>query len=130
MNWLTRFEGTFYAVLRIITGALFALHGAQKLFNFPTAPPRHIELISQLGLGAVIELVCGGLVALGLLTRYAAFLASGTMAVAYFQFHEGYKLGNWHWLPTVNGGEPAAMYCFIFLLIAARGGGPFSLDRG
>lgn len=129
MGSLQKFEGLFYSLMRIVLGALFAVHGAQKLFNFPFAPPHAIERFSQAWIGGVIELVCGALMAVGLFTRYAAFLASGTMAVAYFQFHKGYELANNHWLPIVNGGEPAAVYAFVFLYIAARGPGRAALDR-
>jgi putative oxidoreductase len=65
----------------------------------------------------------------GLGTRFAAFLASGTMAVAYFQFHQKQDLANWHWLPIKNGGELAVVYCFAFLFIAARGPGRLALDN-
>ncbi|MEZ4361829.1 MAG: DoxX family protein [Kofleriaceae bacterium] len=129
MNWLQRFEAPIYAAMRFLFGALFALHGTQKLFGFPLAARHPLELASQLGVGAVLELVCGALIAIGLFTRPAAFVASGMMAVAYFQFHEGYKVAALHWLPPVNHGEPAVMYCFVFLLIAARGAGRFALDR-
>lgn len=131
MGFLQKFEGTFYAVMRIVIGGLFALHGSTKMFNWPTAvPPGHaIERFSQAWFGGIIELVTGALVAIGLFTRPAAFLASGTMAVAYFQFHKGYELANLKWLPPVNGGEPAVMYCFIFLFIAARGAGRAALDK-
>jgi putative oxidoreductase len=131
MGSLQKFEGTFYALMRIVVGGLFALHGAQKMFGWPLPmPPGHtIERFSQGWFGGIIELVCGGLVAVGLFTRYAAFLASGTMAVAYFQFHKGYELAHLKWLPPVNGGEPAVIYCFIFLYIAARGAGRAALDK-
>ncbi len=129
MGSLQKFEGLFYAIMRIVIGALFAMHGSQKLFNFPIPAPAKFELFSQIWIGGVIELVCGVLVALGLFTRWAAFLASGTMAVAYFQFHKGYELADKHFLPLVNGGEAAVIYCFIFLYIAARGPGRAAIDR-
>jgi putative oxidoreductase len=78
--------------------------------------------------GGVIELACGTLIALGLLTRAAAFLASGTMAVAYIQFHWKGGLGT-DFLPIVNKGELALLYCFVFLLFCVRGAGPISIDR-
>jgi putative oxidoreductase len=114
-----------YAILRIVVGALFVCHGVQKLFGVFGAEPVH--LASQMGVGAVIELVGGALIAVGLFARPAAFLASGQMAVAYFQFHFGWT--GWKWLPIVNHGEDAVLFCFVFLLIAARGAGALSLDR-
>lgn len=124
----TKLQAAVFAALRIVTGAMFALHGTQKLFGFPVPAPMKIEIASQLGLGAIIELVCGVLIALGLVTRPAAFLAAGTMAVAYFQFHWKLKVAGWAFLPMVNGGEAAVLYCFIFLLFAAFGGGLYSMD--
>lgn len=113
-------------VLRIVTGCMFALHGAQKLFGaLTTRAP--VELLSQKGLGGVIELAGGALIALGLYTRPAAFLSAGTMAVAYIQFHWKLEMGE-RFLPIVNGGELAVVYCFVFLWLAVRGAGPASLD--
>lgn len=120
-------ERLAFAALRIVGGALFALHGSQKLFGWP--PGGHtVPLASQLGIGGVIELVCGVLVAIGLFARPAAFLASGTMAVAYLQFHWKFAFAKAAWLPVVNHGEPAVLYCFLFLFIAAHGAGALSLD--
>lgn len=115
-----------HAALRIVTGFLFAQHGAQKLFGVLTtrAP---VELMSQAGLGGVIELIGGALIALGLFTRPAAFLSSGTMAVAYAQFHWKFAMDE-RFLPIVNHGELSVVYCFVFLWLAMRGGGPASLD--
>jgi putative oxidoreductase len=125
-----KLQAAAFAALRIVAGALFMVHGTQKLFGFPPMPPGmpHVELASQIGIGGIIELVCGALIALGLLTRPAAFLASGTMAVAYFQFHWKLHFEHLQWLPSVNMGEPAVLYCFIFLMFAAMGGGLYSLD--
>jgi putative oxidoreductase len=127
MNALARLEQPAYALLRIVSGALFALHGTQKLFNFPPSP-HPIPQFSQVWFGGVIELVCGVLIAIGLLTRPAAFLASGTMAVAYLQFHWKLQTEGLAWLPSVNQGELAVVYCFLFLFIAGRGGGLASVD--
>lgn len=108
-----------YQALRIVAGVLFAFHGAQKLFGLYGRAP--VVVGSQLWTGAVIELVCGGLVALGLAVRPAAFLASGTMAVAYTQFHWKLGFAQGAWLPAVNKGELALVFAFLFLFFAARG---------
>jgi putative oxidoreductase len=122
-----RAEPRVFAALRVVTGALLSFHGMQKLFGWP--PGGHtVAVASQLGAGGVIELVCGTLVAVGLFARPAAFLASGTMAVAYFQFHWRLAFAGAAWLPIVNKGEPAVVYCFLFLYIAAHGAGIASLD--
>lgn len=122
----SRLEGAAYVLLRVVSGSMFALHGAQKILGWPAASslPR---FGSQLWLGGVIELVGGLLIALGLFTRPAAFFAAGTMAVAYFQFHWKLQMESWKWLPTVNMGELAVIYCFVFLFIMARGAGAVSL---
>jgi putative oxidoreductase len=119
-------EPVIYAALRIVAGAMFAFHGVQKLFGWLS--PHVPGLGTQLWFGGVIELVGGILIALGLFTRPAAFLASGTMAVAYLQFHWKFAFANAMWLPAQNHGELAVLYAFLFLLIAARGGGLASLD--
>ena len=123
---LDRYQEVAYAALRVVAGLMFAVHGLPKLFGVLTAKGA-VEVGSQAWLGGVIELVCGVAIALGLFTRAAAFLASGTMAVAYIQFHWKLELDD-RALPMVNGGELAAVYCFLFLFIATRGGGPYSLD--
>ena len=115
-----------YALLRIVSGLLFGFHGVQKLFGL-WSPQGKVVMNSQAGVGGVIELLTGVLIAAGFFTRPAAFLASGTMAVAYFQFHsafEGAKV-----LPGVNGGELAALYAWLFLYVACRGAGPWSVDE-
>lgn len=114
-----------YAAMRIITGVLFAFHGLQKVFGVWTEfqPP----VGSQLWIGGVIELVAGLLIAFGFLTVWAAFLASGTMAVAYIQFHWKFAMGS-DFFPTINKGELAVVYAFVFLYIACRGPGLASLD--
>jgi putative oxidoreductase len=129
MSNRTGLQEAAFAALRIVAGVLFMVHGTQKLLGIPPMPPgMHIDIASQVGVGGIIELVCGALIALGLGTRLAAFLASGMMAVAYFQFHWKLQFGNWLFLPSVNQGEAAVLYCFIFLLFAAAGAGPYSLD--
>jgi len=114
-----------YAALRIVTGFAFSLHGWQKMFGVLGKPPADE---GQMAIGGVIELVCGTLIALGVLTRAMAFLASGTMAVAYIQFH--WKLAfDDRFFPVVNGGELALVYCFLFLAFCMRGAGQVSIDR-
>ncbi len=109
-----------YMALRIVSGLLFAFHGVQKIFGvFGGTSP---DVGSQLWIGGLIELVTGLLIALGIGTRVAAFLASGTMAVAYFQFHWKFQFDD-NFFPAVNGGELAVVYCFVFLYIACRGAG-------
>jgi putative oxidoreductase len=115
-----------YFLLRVVSGLLMSCHGAQKMFGsfggMPgmTSPP---PFPSQIWFGGVIELTGGVLILLGLYTRCAAFILSGTMAVAYFQFHA--KDGFW---PIVNHGELAVLFCFVFLFISTKGGGMLSLD--
>jgi putative oxidoreductase len=116
-----RLEALAYGLLRIIAGGMFAFHGMQKIFGILASggqPP----VGSQAWIGGAIELVGGGLIALGILTRPAALLASGTMAVAYIQFHWKLAMGK-ALFPIVNGGELALLYCFVFLLFAIRGAG-------
>ena len=121
-----RFEPYAYAVLRIVAGALFSFHGVQKIVGWHSAfqPP----FGSQLWVGGVIELVAGALVAVGAFTRPAAFLSSGQMAVAYIQFHWKLSLADGMWIPVLNKGEAAALYCFLFLFIAAHGAGILSVE--
>lgn len=125
-----RLEVWAYTALRVIAGFAFSLHGMQKVFGVLTTKPPP-ELWTQAWFGGVIELVCGVAIALGLFTRPAAFLASGTMAVAYLQFHWKFQLGE-KFFPVAgvgNGGELALIYCFLFLWICIRGAGAISLDR-
>jgi putative oxidoreductase len=110
-----------------VSGFLFLWHGTQKLIGFPAAKALP-EMWSQKWFGGIIELVAGALIMIGLFTRPAAFLASGTMAVAYIQFHWKGAFGA-DFLPIVNRGETAVLFCFVFLLIWARGAGPISIDR-
>jgi len=119
---LGRFSPLFYALLRLAAGLVFAQHGAQKMFGVLGAKTA-VPLMSQLGVAGIIEFVGGILIALGLFTTPVAFVASGEMAWAYFQQHAPHGL----W-PIQNGGEPAVLYCFIFLYIASVGSGKISLD--
>src|SRR4051812_24105287 len=119
---LGRFSPQIYALFRIVAGLLFACHGAQKLFGLFGG--HQVALASQLGLAGTIELGGGLLIAIGFLTSVAAFLASGQMAVAYFQAHA--PRGP---LPILNGGELAVLYCFAFLYIASRGTVKWGIEK-
>jgi putative oxidoreductase len=119
-----RWAPRLLSVLRIVTAFLFMAHGAQKLLGFPAPMPKSPELFSLLGLAGSLELVGGLLLLVGLFTRPVAFILSGEMAFAYFMAHAGQ--GFW---PLLNRGELAALYCFVFLYLAAAGGGPWSLDH-
>jgi putative oxidoreductase len=118
---LARYTEATFALMRVVAGLLFACHGAQKLFGlFGAQAMTASGLILSAG---IIEFVGGLLVALGLLTRIAAFFASGEMAVAYFKAHAPH--GFW---PIENKGDEAVFFCFVFLFIAAHGAGRYSLD--
>src|SRR5262249_56681165 len=106
---------------------MFSVHGMQKLFGMLTTDPKP-PVGSQVWVGGVIELSCGIFIALGLFTRAAAFIASGEMAVAFFQFHFHGAFAKWNWVPHVNGGELAVLYCFLFLYISTPGGGRYGID--
>jgi len=120
-RWLGRHAERVYTLLRIVAGILFACHGAQKLFGAlgGTAMTSNPMMLTA----GIIEFGGGLLIAVGLLTSWAAFIASGEMAVGYFMVHA--KGGFW---PILNKGELAVVYCFLFLYIAARGAGPYSAD--
>ena len=123
MQFLRANEPQVYALFRMVAGFLFLWHGVQKLFGFPpderlASAPAFIVFTA-----GPIELVGGLLVMIGFQTRLAAFICSGTMAFAYWMAH-GLKAP----LPVQNGGELAVLYCFAFLIIAARGSGPLSVD--
>lgn len=111
-----------YTLLRVVSGLLFAQHGVQKLLGLLGGT--RVPLMSQLGAAGVIELVAGLMIALGVFPRWAAFIASGEMAYVYFTRHA--PQGMW---PVVNRGELAVLYCFVFLYIAARGGGRWGITR-
>jgi putative oxidoreductase len=113
-----------FVLLRIVSGLMFAFHGAQKLFGIYGKAPTPFG--TQIWFGGLIEFVGGLAIALGVYTRCAAFLASGTMAVAYVQFHWQLALGERFW-PAINQGELALLYAFLFLFIACRGGGKWTL---
>ena len=118
---LARLSEPVYAAFRVVAGAMFAMHGAQKVlgaFGGQTQPVGSLPWIA-----GVIELVCGILIAIGLLAGLAAFIASGEMAAAYFMAHAPQGSN-----PLQNQGELAVLYCFVFLYIAARGAGSISVD--
>jgi putative oxidoreductase len=120
-----RFAPHLLGLLRIATALLFLQHGTAKLFGYPhVAMFDGVKLFSLLGAAGALELAGGLLLLVGLLTRPTAFLLSGQMAVAYFYAHAGESL-----FPILNKGELAALYCFVFLYLAAAGPGRFSLDR-
>ncbi len=120
-DFFNKYSEPLYALLRIVVGVLFACHGAQKLFG---ALGGTQNLQGRFLIAGIIEFAGGLLIALGLFTFLAAFISSGYMAVVYFVVHASH--GFW---PIVNHGELAVIYCFVFLYIAARGGGMISLDR-
>lgn len=127
MKAFARFSDHAYALLRIVSGFMFAFHGVQKVLGVLAdhQPP----VGSQIWIGGVIELLGGLAIMLGFRTRWAAFLCSGTMAVAYSQFHWKFQFGS-AFLPGVNDGELAALYCFVFLFIACRGTGIWGMEKG
>ena len=112
------------SVLRIVAGLLFLQHGSAKLLHAPyQAMFAHLQLASLLGVQGVIELVGGGLLSIGMFSRPVAFVLSGDMAVAFFIAH--FPKG---WLPILNGGDLAVLFCFTFLFLWVAGPGPWSLD--
>ncbi len=127
-EFLTVWSPRMLSILRIITGFLFLWHGTQKLFNYPPMPPMPPDA-PQMPFGfllfaGILEFGGGLLILLGLFTRPIAFILSGMMAVAYFMGH-----ASGGFLPLVNGGEPAVLYCFVFLYFVFAGGGEWSVDR-
>ena len=124
---LDRAEQVTYFLLRVVSGLLFFQAGGMKILGWfggiPAAFGGPPAMMSQVWIGGILELVGGAMILLGLFTRPVAFILSGEMAVAYFQFHQP----NGFW-PIQNHGEPAVLLCFIFLFFAAHGAGPWSLD--
>ena len=114
MKPLSNLTGLIYSLTRIIVGFTFALHGVQKLFGGLKCDA--VELFSRLGIAGIVELFGGALISLGLYTPWIAFVASGQMAFTYFFSY--YPQGMW---PVTNGGEPAVLYCFVFLCFTSRG---------
>lgn len=123
-GFMRPYQAQTFAILRIVAGLMFLCHGAQKLFGWPAPMPSGMEIPAfVIYVAGPIELITGALIAVGLLTRWAAFLASGQMAAAYWMGHGTKAL-----FPLVNGGELAVLYCFLFLFIAAHGAGIWSVD--
>jgi putative oxidoreductase len=120
-RYLGRYSEAIYCLMRLVVGLTFAQHGAQKLFG--ALGGQKVPLDGLMGLAGVIEFFGGLLIAIGLAAGWAAFIASGQMAVAYFMAHA--KGGFW---PIVNRGELAVVYCFVFLYIASRGSGRYSVE--
>lgn len=120
-TWAPRLQ----SVLRIVAAFMFIQPGTMKLFAFPVGLPTGgtVHLISELGLAGVLETFGGILLLLGLFTRPVAFILAGEMAVAYFQAHFPHSF----WT-IINGGQPAVLFCFIYLYLSAAGAGPWSLD--
>jgi putative oxidoreductase len=121
---MTRIAGITHALLRIVSGFLFIHPGGMKLLGWFGGMPPGVELTPLITAAGIIELVAGTLIMIGLFTRPAAFIASGEMAFAYFIGH--FPQGFW---PIVNQGQPAVLYCFIFLFLWGNGPGPFSVDE-
>jgi putative oxidoreductase len=126
---LTRFlkanTDNAYALMRVVAGLMFSFHGMQKIFG--VLSQHQTTIGTQVWFGGLIELVTGVAIALGWMTPWAAFLASGTMAVAYVQFHWKLDFGS-NFLPALNKGELALLYAVVFLFMACKGSGKCSLD--
>jgi putative oxidoreductase len=120
---LTAWTPRVLSLLRIMAGLLFMQHGTMKVFDFPEAFPMDLAATAPPMIAGWIELIGGFLITIGLFTRPAAFVASGTMAAAYFLAHAGQSF-----YPIINKGELAALYCFTFLFLAFAGGGSLSVD--
>lgn len=120
---LSKYAPQALAVLRIVTALLFIAHGTQKLFGFPAGQMGGVELLSLFGLAAAIEIVGGIAILLGLFTRPVAFVLAGEMAVAYWMVHAPMDI-----FPVNNMGDPAVLFCFVFLYLTFAGPGTWSVD--
>ena len=123
MDFLKPYSGVLLSVLRFMSGLLILQHGTTKYLGIPVSPMNGASPMTMGGFAGVLELVGGVLLVIGLFTRPVAFILSGTMAVAYFYAHAGRDF-----YPLLNGGELAVLYCFVFLYLAAAGGGSLSVD--
>ena len=126
---LAKWQPTALSLFRFITGLLLFQYGIAKLFKFPAMPYfAKVELMSLIGAAGTLELVLGGLLMIGLFTRIVAFILSGEMAFAYFLGHMFKDPANPVFLPLLNGGTAAILFCFACLYLATAGGGPYSVD--
>ena len=127
---LAKWQPTALSLLRFITGLLLFQYGIAKIFKFPAVPYfAKVELMSLIGAAGMLELVLGGLLMIGLCTRIVAFILSGEMAFAYFLGHMFKDPANPVFLPLLNGGTAAILFCFACLYLATAGGGPYSVDE-
>jgi putative oxidoreductase len=124
MDFLKPYASQLLSVLRIMSGLLILQHGTAKYLNFPVGPMNNASPTTIGGAAGLFELVGGILMIIGLFTRPVAFILSGMAAVAYFYAHAPRGF-----FPILNGGELAVLYCFVFLYLAAAGGGAWSIDR-
>ncbi|MEQ9122024.1 MAG: DoxX family protein [Alphaproteobacteria bacterium] len=123
MTFLTPYAPRLLSVMRIMSGLLLLQHGTTKVLDFPASPMSAVPLTTPGGIAGIIELIFGVLLTVGLFSRFSAFILSGLTAVAYFMVHAPRDF-----FPLLNGGELAALYCFVFLYLAAAGPGPWALD--
>ena len=129
-NMLAKWQPTALSLFRFITGLLLFQYGIAKLFKFPALPYfAKVELMSLIGVAGTLELVLGALLMIGLCTRIVAFILSGEMAFAYFLGHMFKDPANPVFLPLLNGGTAAILFCFACLYLATAGGGPYSVDE-
>ena len=127
---LAKWQPTALSLFRFITGLLLFQYGIAKLFKFPALPYfAKVELMSLIGAAGTLELVLGGLLMIGLFTRIVAFILSGEMAFAYFLGHMFKDPANPVFLPLLNGGTAAILFCFACLYLSTAGGGPYSVDE-
>jgi putative oxidoreductase len=124
MSFLRPYASQLLSVLRIVVGLLLLTHGTTKYLNFPVGPMNNASPLTMGGAAGILELIGGVLLVVGLFTRPTAFILSGMCAVAYFYAHAPHGF-----FPILNGGEPAVLYCFVLLYLAAAGGGAWSTDR-
>ena len=124
MSFLRPYASQLLSVLRIVVGLLLLTHGTTKYLNFPVGPMNNASPLTMGGAAGILELIGGALLVIGLFTRPTAFILSGMCAVAYFYAHAPHGF-----FPILNGGEPAVLYCFVLLYLAAAGGGAWSVDR-